>query len=102
MIIVIAVNAPFKKEDQRVGPLSKSQVTLGELITSKVIYPAAIWDPTITLLKITLPSTNPTVREVMHAISQQSGMRTSLYPLRQRFHDSLRQQRWLHPASLNR
>ncbi|EEF58216.1 hypothetical protein [Pedosphaera parvula] len=76
-IVVIAAKAPLKREDHHVGPLPNKQVTFAELVAAQIIYPP--FGSNHYSLKITLPSTNPTVREVMHAITQQTGMRASIF-----------------------
>lgn len=75
-LIFMASLLPTKHEDGRVGPLPRPQNSLGELVAAGVIYP--LFDDRHDDLRVTLPSTTPTRREVMRAITQQTGFRASI------------------------
>lgn len=77
VIVAIAAALPLKSEDQRVGPLAQSELTLGELAANGITYP--LFDATHASIRVRLPSSNPTRREVMRAISDQTGFRTSIF-----------------------
>lgn len=76
-IIFFASQAPCKKENWHVGKLQDRNVTLADLTAAKVIYPLRASNDYS--LKITLPSTNPTYRETMQAISEQTGLSANRY-----------------------
>ena len=76
-LVVFAVNAPLKSEDKRVGPLPSTQVTLGELVETGVIY--ELYDLHHKTLGVRLGSLRPTRREVIKAIAEQTGFRTSIF-----------------------
>lgn len=75
-LISTASLLPTKHEDGRVGPLPRPESSFGELVAAGVIYP--LFDDQHDDMRFTLPSTTPTRREVMHAITQQTGFRTSV------------------------
>ncbi len=76
LAIAIATVAPTKHEDRRVGPFPQTTLTLAQLVSTEVIYPLS--DPQYELSQVTLPSLLPTRREVMRAISEQTGLRASI------------------------
>ena len=75
--ITIAAIAPTKHEDGRVGPLPHANLTLGELAAASVIYPP--FDRQHDSIRVALPSTKPTRREVMQAITQQTRFKASIF-----------------------
>jgi len=77
VIITAAALLPTKHEDGRVGPLARQDVSLGELNTAGVIYP--LFDHRHDLIRVALPSTTPTRREVMQAITKQTGFTASIF-----------------------
>src|SRR4051794_29985317 len=77
IVVTVAALAPTKHEDRRVGPLARTDTTLGELEGAGVIY--ALSNPQHEALHVRLPSTTPTRREVMQAIAQQTGFRASIF-----------------------
>jgi hypothetical protein len=76
-IIMTAVLLPTKHEDGRVGPFSLTNIALGDLVAEGFIYP--LFDERHNVLRLTLPSTAPTRREVMQAIREQTGFRASVF-----------------------
>ncbi|MEI8291954.1 MAG: hypothetical protein WCH99_20990 [Verrucomicrobiota bacterium] len=74
--IVIASQMPTKHEDGRVGPLPRNNATLGELAAAGIIYP--LYDHQHDPVRVVLPSATPTRREVMQAITQQTGFKVSI------------------------
>lgn len=76
-ITIIAALLPIKHEDGRVGPLLRRESSLGELAVAGVIYPVA--DRQYDGVRVMLPSTTPTRREVIQAITQQTGFRASIF-----------------------
>jgi hypothetical protein len=76
-IIVIGARAPSKREDSHLGPFPTTHITLAELERSHIIA----LEPNLNrdAQAIKLPTTNPTCREVMQAITQQTGLRTSIF-----------------------
>lgn len=70
--VSIAALLPVKYGDRRVRALPRADVTLGELAAAHVLWP--IRDEHQKTLRVTLPSTTPTRREVMAAIEQQTGV----------------------------
>ncbi len=76
-VIIVATLLPTKHEDGKVGPLSRTDVSLGELAAIGVIYPLA--DEQRNEIHVLLPSTTPTRREIMHAITQQTGLQASIF-----------------------
>jgi hypothetical protein len=75
--IAIAVIAPTKHEDGRVGPLLRTDLTLGEMAAAGVINPP--FDRQHDSVRVSLPSVKPTRREVIQAITQQTGFRASIF-----------------------
>ena len=75
--VTLAALAPTKHEDGRVGPLQSTSVTLAELVAARVIYPLS--DSQFDGLHVTVPSLTPTRRQVMRAISEQTGLRASIF-----------------------
>lgn len=76
VIITTAALLPMKHEDGRVGPLARQDVSLGELNAAEVIYPLS--DRRHDGVRIVLPSATPTRREVMQAITRQTGFKASI------------------------
>jgi hypothetical protein len=76
-VILTAVHLPTKHEDGRVGPLSQTTISLGELVSAGVIYP--LFDQRHDLLHVVLPSVRPTRREVMQGVREQTGFRASIF-----------------------
>lgn len=74
--VVLAGKAPLKPEDRRVGPLPRTRVTLGELADAGVVF--GMFDPKHKPLSVRLNSTTPTRREVMDAITGQTGFRAHM------------------------
>jgi hypothetical protein len=75
--IITAGLLPTKHEDGRVGPLPRVDISLGELAAVGVIYP--LFDQRHDGIRVVLPSTTPTRREVMQAITRQTGFRASIF-----------------------
>jgi hypothetical protein len=76
-VVVLAVNAPLKSEDKKVGPLPRTEVTLGELVEAGVIY--ELFEPQHKTLGVRLSSLTPTRREVTKAIAEQTVFKTSIF-----------------------
>lgn len=76
-VVVVALLAPTKHEDGRVGPLPRSEVNLGELAAAGVIYPHS--DRQHDSVRVSLPSVTPTRQEVMTCISEQTGFKPSIF-----------------------
>jgi hypothetical protein len=76
VVITAAALAPFKHEDRKVGPLPNAEISLGELAKARVIYPPHNQQNQV--IRVLLPSTLPTRREVMQAITKQTGFKTSI------------------------
>jgi hypothetical protein len=74
--VALAAFAPTKHEDQRVGPLRRD-VSLGELVSAGIIY--QLFETNHHDLRVSLPSPTPSRREVMEAITRQTGFRTHVY-----------------------
>ena len=73
VITVLAVLAPTKVDDRRVGPLPRATVTLAELETAQIVFTGG--DLTIGALPVSFSSSTPTRREVAEAIRAQTGLR---------------------------
>lgn len=75
-IATVAALLPVKFDDGRVRRLPGTEVTLGELVTARVLLP--IRDEQLESVRLTLPSSAPTRREVISAIERQTGYRALL------------------------
>jgi hypothetical protein len=80
-IVAIAIGtaalAPTQHEDGRVGPLPHMDISLGDLAVADVIY--RLFDRAHDAIRVQLPSATPTRREVMRAITEQTGLRASVF-----------------------
>lgn len=76
-VLFVADAAPLKLEDRRVGPLVRSKLNLGELADAGILR--APIDARLESIPVVFPSANPTRRDVMRAIEEQTGFRTSHY-----------------------
>ena len=76
-IVSFGVWLPIKREDRKVGPFPSTTVTLGDLAKAKVIYPLR-YDVNDNV-PVALPSRTPSNREVMLAISKQTGFDARFY-----------------------
>lgn len=76
-LITIATFLPTKAEDVRIGPFSRRDVSLGELAAAGVIF--RLVDQQNDGIRVMLPSTTPTRREVMQAITQSTGFEASIF-----------------------
>lgn len=76
-VVAVAAAAPTKFEDKRVSPFPRTDVTLGELVEAGVIYPLVRRENES--LQVTLPSSLPRRRQLMAAITEQTGFRTCVY-----------------------
>jgi len=74
-IVMVAVHLPVKREDVPLGELSQRTVTLGELAEAGMISPP---DVKLEPVRVLLPSTTPTKREIMRAIAEQTGLRANV------------------------
>lgn len=77
VIVTTAALLPVKYEDGRVGPLPRVDMSFKELADGGVIYP--ISDDEQLPVRVVLPSLEPTRREVMQAIIQQTGLNASIF-----------------------
>ena len=68
-VIIAAALVPTKPEDRRVGPLSKTKVSLADLAAADIVLLIDVRYESVQLL---LPSTTPTLREITQAILQQT------------------------------
>lgn len=74
-VVVVAACLPNKGWDRRIPPLAQADVSLEELAAAHVIYPPR--DEKLARVRVRLPSTAPTRREVLQAITQQTGLKAS-------------------------
>jgi hypothetical protein len=72
-VILCAIFAPTKYEDQRIGPLFQPTVSLGELERLGVIYELS--SPNLRAQTVSFASLSPTRREVMKEISRKTDVR---------------------------
>ncbi len=77
LMVLVAAKAPLKHEDRPVGPLASSTVSLKDLEEARIIY--AVSDDQDPSVLISLPSTTPTRRQVMHAIREQTNFDVSIH-----------------------
>ncbi|CAN5320505.1 hypothetical protein BH09VER1_BH09VER1_37240 [soil metagenome] len=73
VLIALAILAPTKYADRRVGPLVSPSPTLAELRAAQII---SLKDDKFGEARISLSSTNPTRRDVMRAIEKQTCLGT--------------------------
>jgi hypothetical protein len=76
-VILCAIFAPTKYDDQRIGPLFQPTTTLGNLERLGVIYQLS--NPDLRTQAISFASLSPTRREVMQEISRQTDLRASVF-----------------------
>lgn len=73
LVVCVALILPLKHEDtHRVGPLTKNMMSLSEI--SNEIHIANSYPPTAAATTIELPSTTPTIREVLRAMEKATGL----------------------------
>ena len=77
LIVVLAAFAPVKFEDKKVGPLKNANPSLGELVEAKAIYSPRYKEHEE--MRITLPSLFPRNRDIMTAITQQTGFKADVF-----------------------
>ena len=77
LVFTTALLLPTKLEDGRVGPFPRNELSLGQLAVAGVIYPLATRSDGD--IRVTLPSSSPTRREVMKAIAEQTAFSASIF-----------------------
>ncbi len=77
LIVILAALAPVKFEDKKVGPLKSAHPSLGELVEAKIIYAPRYKEHEE--MRITIPSLLPRNRDVITAITQQTGFKADVY-----------------------
>jgi len=77
LIVVTAAFAPVKFENKKIGPLKNANLSLEELVEAKAIYSPRYKENEE--IRIALPSNLPSNRELMTAITQQTGFKADVY-----------------------